>query len=156
MWAKVWICKSVKSVEIWIRLGQIVILALWAFTMYETMKKNILFCYTQLNSTQSWVSLIFLRNHKPHHTTKPTPTFSQLLHNQTRPNSVCNLVSTQLEDSCKKVGVSWPPTTFLQFQSSWKSGLTFFWTQNNNQFCSTPTKFNTKQNNPIWLWHCSG
>ena len=39
-------------------------------------------CHTQLNSTQRWVSLIFLRNHKPN----PTPTFSQLLHNQTRSN----------------------------------------------------------------------
>ena len=38
----------------------------------------------------------------PHPKPKLTPTFSQLLHNQTRPNSVCNLLSTQLEDSFKK------------------------------------------------------
>ena len=32
---------------------------------------------------------------KPNQTKpKPTPTFSQLLHNQTRPNSVCNFIST--------------------------------------------------------------
>ena len=60
---------------------------------------------TKLNSTQSWVGLIFLRKTKPQ-TTKPklTPTFSQLLHNQARPNSVCNLISTQVEDSWKKIG----------------------------------------------------
>ena len=45
---------------------------------------------TQPNS--SWVSLIFLRNHKTtpqnhNHKPKPSPTFSQLLHNQTRPFS---------------------------------------------------------------------
>ena len=52
-------------------------------------------------STKSWN-----HNHKttPHHKPKPSPSFSQLLHNQTRPNSVCNLVSTKLEDSCKKTG----------------------------------------------------
>ena len=65
-----------------------------------------LFATTQLNSTQSWVSLIFLcKNHKPKPQTKnqnhkPSVTLSQLLHKQTRPNSVCNLISTQLEDSC--------------------------------------------------------
>ena len=55
----------------------------------------------QLNSTQSWVSLIFLRkpqttpqNHTTNHKPKPSVTFSQLLHNQTRPNSVFNLIST--------------------------------------------------------------
>ena len=65
---------------------------------------------TQLNSTQSWVGLIFLRKPqttKPHHTTnhkpKPSVTFSQLLSNQTWPNSY-SLISTQLEDSCKKLG----------------------------------------------------
>ena len=42
------------------------------------------------------------QNHKT--TPKPSVTFSQLLHNQTRPNSVCNLISTQIEDSCKKIG----------------------------------------------------
>ena len=52
---------------------------------------------TQLNSTQSWVGLIFLcknqnHNHKPQ--PKPYPTLSQLLHNQIRPNSVCHLIST--------------------------------------------------------------
>ena len=46
---------------------------------------------------------------KPQHTTttkpnhKPSVTFSQLLDNQTRPNSVCNLISTQLEDACQKI-----------------------------------------------------
>ena len=40
--------------------------------------------------------------------TKTVPTSSQLLHNQTRPNSVCNHISTQLEDSFKKIG-SPPP-----------------------------------------------
>ena len=49
------------------------------------------------NSTQSWVSLIFLC--KPQTTPKPSITFSQLLHNPTRPKSVCNLISTELEDS---------------------------------------------------------
>ena len=39
------------------------------------------------------------RNHK---TEKPSVTFSQLLHNQTQPISVCNLISIQLEDSCQK------------------------------------------------------
>ena len=72
------------------------------------MKVDLDFATTQLNSTQSWVGLIFLRNHKPqttnHNRTEPSVTFSQLLHNQTRPNSVCNLISTQLEDSCKKNG----------------------------------------------------
>ena len=68
---------------------------------------------TQLNSTQSWVSLIFLcktttTNHKPQNH-KPYPTLSQLLHNQSRPNSVYNLISTQLEDSCKKRGHIPPP-----------------------------------------------
>ena len=38
----------------------------------------------------------------PHHKPQPYPTLSQLLHNQTRPNSVCNLISTLLEDSCSK------------------------------------------------------
>ena len=33
---------------------------------------------------------------------KPSVTFSQLLDNQTQPNSGCNLGSTQLEDSCQK------------------------------------------------------
>ena len=69
---------------------------------------------TQLNPTESWVGLIFLRNHKTTTQTttktKPTPTFSQPLHNQTRPNSVCNLASTQLEDLCKKIGSSPEPT----------------------------------------------
>ena len=74
--------------------------------------------HTQLNSTQSWVSLIFLRNHTKTTTTNRTVrhffsafslTFSQLLHNQTRPNSVCNLISTQLEDSCKKMCPPLPP-----------------------------------------------
>ena len=37
-------------------------------------------------------------NHKP----KPSFTFSHLLHNQTRSNSVFNIITTQLEDSCKK------------------------------------------------------
>ena len=32
---------------------------------------------------------------------RPSVTFSQLLHNQTQPNSVFNLISTQLEDSCQ-------------------------------------------------------
>ena len=43
---------------------------------------------------------------KPQTTPKPQPhpsiTFSQLLQNPTRPNSVCNLISTQPEDSYKK------------------------------------------------------
>ena len=53
---------------------------------------------TQLNS--KLVKPYFPK--KPHHNhTKPTPTFSQLLHNQTRPNSACNLVSTHLEESCQ-------------------------------------------------------
>ena len=62
-----------------------------------------IFATTQLNSTQSWVGLIFLRNHTTtaNHRNRPS-LFSQLLDNQTRPNSVCNLISTQLEDSCKK------------------------------------------------------
>ena len=63
------------------------------------------YCHTQLNTKLG--RLFFPK--KPHHTTttkpKPSITFSQLLHNQTRPNSVCNLSSTQQEDSCKKVGV---------------------------------------------------
>ena len=76
------------------------------------------FCHTQLNSAKSWVSLIFLRkpqttpqnhNHKP----KPSVTFSQLLHNQTQPNSVCNLISTQVEDSCKK-RLGHPTISYLQ------------------------------------------
>ena len=36
---------------------------------------------------------------KPHRT-EPSVTFSQLLDNQTQPNSGCNLVSTKLKDSC--------------------------------------------------------
>ena len=28
--------------------------------------------------------------------------------------------------------------------------------QNNNQFCSTPTKFNTQQNQSNLVWHSSG
>ena len=55
----------------------------------------------QLNSTQSWVSLIFLCKTKTTNH-KPSVTLSQLLHNQTRPNSVCNLISTQLEDLFQK------------------------------------------------------
>ena len=74
----------------------------------------LLIATTILNSTQSWVGLIFLRNHNHKPQTEPNRTvrhfFSQLLHNQTRPNSVCNLISTQLEDSCKKIG-STPTTT---------------------------------------------
>ena len=54
---------------------------------------------TQLNSTKSWVGLIFLRNHKT--TPKPSVTFSHLLHNQTRPNSVCNQFK-------KKIQSHWP------------------------------------------------
>ena len=64
----------------------------------------------QPNSTQPRVGLALFSYAKPTHKTKPqnqtTPhhktdrTFSQLLHNQTRPNSVCNLLSTHLEDSC--------------------------------------------------------
>ena len=55
------------------------------------------------NSTQPRVGLALFSyaNHTtPHH--KPYPTLSQLLHNQTRPNSVYNLISTKLEDSCQK------------------------------------------------------
>ena len=64
----------------------------------------------QPNSTQPRVGLALFSyaNHKPQpqnhksQTTKPYPTLSQLLHNQTRPNSVYNLISTKLEDSCQK------------------------------------------------------
>ena len=60
---------------------------------------------------------------KPNHNQKPkpTPTFSQLLHNQTWPNSGYNLISTQLEDSCnrppsqKKIGQN----CFCHESSSW-------------------------------------
>ena len=69
-----------------------------SFTPPPRSTKVWFFATSQLNSTQSWVGLIFLRNHNQ---TKPTPTFSQLLDNQTRPNSVCSLISTQLEDSYK-------------------------------------------------------
>ena len=72
-------------------------------------KFTTIFATTQLNSTQSWVSLIFLW--KPHHTTNHNriPPLSQLLNNQTRPNSVYNLISTKLEDSCEKKIRSAPP-----------------------------------------------
>ena len=57
----------------------------------------------QPNSIQPRVGLALFSYGKPQpQTTKPYPTSSQLLHNQTRPNSVCNLISTQLEDSCQK------------------------------------------------------
>ena len=59
-----------------------------------------LFFLPQPNSTQTRVgfALFFLWKPQPQTTTKPYPTLSQLLHNQTRPNSACNLISTQLED----------------------------------------------------------
>ena len=66
----------------------------------------------QPNSTQPRVGLALFsyadHNHKPQTTnqTEPYPTLSQLLHNQTRPNSVCNLFSTQLEDSCKRTSLT--------------------------------------------------
>ena len=62
----------------------------------------------QPNSTQPKVGLALFSYDKPNHNhnhkpqTEPSVTFSQLLDNQTRPNSVCNLISTQLEDSCQK------------------------------------------------------
>ena len=73
----------------------------------ETNSSNITSNDEQPNSTQPRVGLSLFsygnHNHKTtNHKTKPYPTFSQLLHNQTRPNSVCNLISTQLEDSCQK------------------------------------------------------
>ena len=47
-------------------------------------KLAIVFATTQLNSTQSWLGFIFLRNHTTNHTrTEPSVTFSQLQHNQT-------------------------------------------------------------------------
>ena len=58
----------------------------------------------QPNSTQPRVGLALFSYGNHDHTTnhKPYPTLSQLLHNQTRPNSVYNLISTKLEDSCQK------------------------------------------------------
>ena len=70
--------------------------------------KELLYCHspTQLNPK---LGRPYFPMSKPQ--PKPQPnrteqsgTFSQLLDNQTRPNSVCNLISTQLEDSCKKIG----------------------------------------------------
>ena len=72
-------------------------------TYIKSVKIKDIIATTQLNSTQSWVSLIFLCKTKPQTTKpKPYPTLSQLLHNQTRTNSVCNLNSTQLKDASKK------------------------------------------------------
>ena len=55
----------------------------------------------QPNSTQprDGLALFSYAKPQPQPQTKPYPTLSQLLHNQTRPNSVYNLISTQLEDS---------------------------------------------------------
>ena len=52
----------------------------------------------------------FPKKPQPRHT-KPQPsvTFSQLLQNQTRPYSACRLISTQLDNSCKKIGRDPPP-----------------------------------------------
>ena len=71
------------------------------------------FCHnpTQLNPKLG--RPYFPKKPPPHHRTEPSVTFSQLLHNLTRPNSVCNLISTQLEDSCKKIG-SPPPNPNFQ------------------------------------------
>ena len=44
-----------------------------------------------------------MQNHKPQNqtTTEPSVTFSQLLDNQTRPNSVCNLIAPRQPNSTK-------------------------------------------------------
>ena len=78
-------------------------------------------------------------------TTKPYPTLSQLLHNQTRPNSVCYLISTQLEDSCQKNWVTPPP----QKKKKKSKNKIWFWTNSKLNstkfsmppyFISTPTR----------------
>ena len=89
---------------------------LWAPPSYFYISKLpcTLNCNTQLNSKLGRL----YSPKKPQTTTtkpKPTTTFSQLLHKQTRPNSGYNLISTQLEDSWRKK-LGHPPhwTTILQ------------------------------------------
>ena len=74
-------------------------------------------------STLGKVGLIFLYKRQPHRkpqrTTTPSVTFSQLLFNQTRPNSVHNLISTKLNKIPTHIS-NWKTTFKI---SKWKATI---------------------------------
>ena len=118
---------------------------------------------TQLN-TKLGRPYFPMQNQKPQNHKTTTKTVSHFISAPTQPNSTKFSIQPyyKIKNEIYSTKFSMPP----YFNLNWKIHA-----QNNNQFCSTPTKieyktktnsmqnknkFNTKQKQSNWLWHSSG